>query len=189
MLSAGGRLNAQIMSTVAHRANEARWHLDRKKWVSNIRSQQRNSLRCAGHGGDVPRVISGRRIGAARANTLDPNCGPALPEVSRPQVNHADAMSSGRQSGSSERRRASLQVGSAEAGAAGHEGDGADRIELGVTEIGDSGGQNDRLSQCRRPGLDRKDCACGQGLGTRRSGAHFRCGPRRRGGRRCRRPR
>ena len=49
--------------------------LDAAAGVYNSRpSQQRNSLRRAGDGGDVPRVISGRRIGAACANTLDPNC-------------------------------------------------------------------------------------------------------------------
>ena len=71
-----------------------------------------------------------------------------------------------------ERRLASLQVGSAEAGGAGHERDGAGRIELEAIEIGDPGGQNDRLSQRRRPGLDRKERACGQGL---RSSATAEC--------------
>ena len=49
-----------------------RAHLGAATGVYNSRpSQQWNSR---SRGGDVPRLISGRRIGAACANALDPNC-------------------------------------------------------------------------------------------------------------------
>ena len=40
----------------------------------SLPSQQLNVRSPAGDGGDVPRVIAGRRIGAAWANALDQNC-------------------------------------------------------------------------------------------------------------------
>ena len=124
---------------------------------NSLPSEQLHARSRAGDGGGVPQVIarpaSGRRAPMCSIRGADRLC----VEVSCPEVNHANAVPSGGQTGRSERRLAGLQVGSAEAGGAGHERDGAGRIELAATQIGDRGGQNDRLSECRRPGMDRKE--------------------------------